>query len=505
MNNLFNTGKQVVKKKVLIWVLSAVVPFFLIIIALILVVSTLSPVINALSNISDFFEGVTNFNKAGSIVEYREFAKGETEKSKKLLEAEEKIKTELDKLDKEYKGRGAQLDLALLATTVRAPSSITYDEATWIDYNEEKVSDEYGDDANHISRSISNLKELARNMVSIYETKYNCVSKYDEENDETYYVKGSQISSQEYIGKKLPKNNGCSSASDTAVDYSYIVDIDKYDNYLLNNYLPETRKHNNEYDIPESLSGDNLNSYLQQIVYSIHDMASIVGSVLGFEQVGHTSGSVQRYTPTYTYNDSAIPVQHFLQTNYKNVLYAPGKGFILKNRQPATISSHGCGPTSMSIILSSLLERTVSPVEAMNWACNVNNMRSGSSYCYQGGTNVNFMCPMANAYGLKCRTVGKSPQGAEEVVKALESGNALVVAYMGPGAFTSGGHYIVLRGVLNSPGNYKIASESVGGAPYMLVADPASTRRSEVVWSMSLILSQIRATAGNSAFVIISR
>ncbi len=71
---------------------------------------------------------------------------------------------------------------------------------------------------------------------------------------------------------------------------------------------------------------------------------------------------------------------------------------------------------------------------------------------------------------------------------ALSSGK-LVVAIMTKGHFTSGGHFIVLRGVKDGQ---------------IMVADPASTTRSGKLWDLSIILNEAskRAGAGGPFWII---
>ena len=79
---------------------------------------------------------------------------------------------------------------------------------------------------------------------------------------------------------------------------------------------------------------------------------------------------------------------------------------------------------------------------------------------------------------------GLSVQGdlsAQDIVDAL-AGGKLVVALMSKGHFTSGGHFIVLRGV-TAEGK-------------ILVADPASMNRSNQEWDISLIWDEARKGAG---------
>ena len=71
---------------------------------------------------------------------------------------------------------------------------------------------------------------------------------------------------------------------------------------------------------------------------------------------------------------------------------------------------------------------------------------------------------------------------------ALANGK-LVVALMTKGRFTSSGHFIVLRGVQDGK---------------ILVADPASYRRSQKAWDLSIILNEAsrRAGAGGPFWII---
>jgi hypothetical protein len=87
----------------------------------------------------------------------------------------------------------------------------------------------------------------------------------------------------------------------------------------------------------------------------------------------------------------------------------------------------------------------------------------------------------AKRYGLYVESAGVHE--AQKIVDALASGK-LVIAIMGKGHFTSRGHFIVLRGV------------TVDGK--ILVADPASVRRSEQEWELELILSEVSRSGGST-------
>jgi len=94
---------------------------------------------------------------------------------------------------------------------------------------------------------------------------------------------------------------------------------------------------------------------------------------------------------------------------------------------------------------------------------------------------------LAEKYGYKGEFVSKGGNYSK-VTNALASGKSLVIVLMGPGTFTSGGHYIVLTG-----------TRSDG---HVSVADPASRARTQTKWyAFSLIVSQMRP----SGFLIITK
>ena len=130
------------------------------------------------------------------------------------------------------------------------------------------------------------------------------------------------------------------------------------------------------------------------------------------------------------------------------------------------VGHYGCGPSSMAIVVSSLTENRVDPAQMAEWA-----YRHGY-WCKGQGSYRSLIPGAAKAWGLTVEGCGKDEP--QKIVDALSSGK-LVVAIMTKGHFTSGGHFIVLRGVK-------------GGK--ILVADPASRSRSEKLWDLSLIVSE---------------
>ena len=93
---------------------------------------------------------------------------------------------------------------------------------------------------------------------------------------------------------------------------------------------------------------------------------------------------------------------------------------------------------------------------------------------------------------MECTAISKSEVQADpEILTQYLSTGSLVVAHMGPGHFTNGGHFIILRGV------------TLEGT--ILVADPASQERSLTTWDLDLILDElISGYNGNGPLWVIS-
>lgn len=145
------------------------------------------------------------------------------------------------------------------------------------------------------------------------------------------------------------------------------------------------------------------------------------------------------------------------------------------------IGGYGCGPTSMSIVVSSLTEQTVDPPAMAEWAY------QHGYWCSGNGSYHSLIPGAAEGFGLSCESIATDDPQA--VVDALASGK-LIVALMSKGHFTSSGHFLVLRGV-TAEGK-------------ILVADPASKKRSEQEWDLSIILDEARrgASAGGPFWAI---
>ena len=148
-----------------------------------------------------------------------------------------------------------------------------------------------------------------------------------------------------------------------------------------------------------------------------------------------------------------------------------------------TIRVAGCGPTSLAIVVSTLTGKRIDPGQMSDWAYQ-------NGYRCEGSGSYHSLIPEgARHFGL--RVEGATIYEGQKIVDALASGK-LVVAIMGKGHFTTSGHFIVLRGVTK------------GGK--ILVADPASVKKSNQEWDLSIFLNEARrGAAAGGPFWFISR
>ena len=148
--------------------------------------------------------------------------------------------------------------------------------------------------------------------------------------------------------------------------------------------------------------------------------------------------------------------------------------------QLIVVDNFGC-PIRKDDALIALTDQTVDPPTMAEWAY------QNGYWCSGNGSYHSLIPGAAEGFGLQWESI--STDDPQAVVDALASGK-LIVALMSKGHFTSSGHFMVLRGV-TSEGK-------------ILVADPASKKRSEQEWDISIILDEARkgAAAGGPLWAI---
>ena len=252
---------------------------------------------------------------------------------------------------------------------------------------------------------------------------------------------------------------------------------------LVNNILPNFWSDGSplydDYDVTEDMG--NINQYwimaigsvrYKQDLYSMNESAieALLYSSLTEDQnlpYEDTDGDGY-YNTDYgdiTFSDAETPVVYYNQTDARwgNKMY--GKS--------GTIGEAGCGPTALAIAVASLTDQKVTPYDVAQWSVE-------NGYRCEGNGSYHSLIPDGGAhYGLTVTGIGNN---SKKLVEALQEGK-LVIAIMTKGHFTSSGHFIVLRGVTED-GN-------------ILVADPASVKRSNQEWALGIITNEASRRAGS--------
>ncbi|MBS4933412.1 MAG: C39 family peptidase, partial [Clostridiales bacterium] len=213
------------------------------------------------------------------------------------------------------------------------------------------------------------------------------------------------------------------------------------------------------------------------ILYLITNPLTVFKEMILGEKQEIQLGLIEGFQKDYGYNQEiGIYEQDYIDgsgQNYDGVIFQDGATKVVyfnqlderwKDKPYGTdnIGGYACGPTSMSIVISSLAGTVVDPPHMAKWAY------EHGYWCLENGSYHSLIPGAAKAWGLTC----KGNLSAQDIVDSLSSGK-LVVVIMSRGHFTSGGHFIVLRGVTKEG--------------KILVADPASVSRSNEEWDLSSI------------------
>ncbi len=132
------------------------------------------------------------------------------------------------------------------------------------------------------------------------------------------------------------------------------------------------------------------------------------------------------------------------------------------------IAINGCGPTCLSMVVMGLTGNKEQTPKAIADFSNENG------YYFESGTGWELMKEGAKDLGLQTEEVGGD---ANSILAQLEMGRVLIVS-VGPGDFTSQGHYIVI--------------ESSNYDKTVNIHDPNSKIRTEQAWDPAKIASQAK-------------
>jgi hypothetical protein len=159
-----------------------------------------------------------------------------------------------------------------------------------------------------------------------------------------------------------------------------------------------------------------------------------------------------------TFTDTSIDVVYYNQADARWANENYGK--------TGKMWRSACGPTALAIVVASLTNNKVTPLDVATWSADNGHYAEGE------GSRRSLITEGGAHYGLKVTGLNLD---AQKIVDALNDGK-LVIAIMAQGHFTKKGHFIVLRGV-TSDGK-------------ILVADPGSVTRSNREWALSLIVNE---------------
>lgn len=140
------------------------------------------------------------------------------------------------------------------------------------------------------------------------------------------------------------------------------------------------------------------------------------------------------------------------------------------------LGRYGCGPTALAMAAVSLTGGEYDPETVGQLS------RQAGCWARRSGSYLSIVEKVAPLCGLEAEPL--TDLSAEAVEQALLSGG-IVMALMGPGHFTGGGHFILLRGV------------TLSGT--LLVADPVSRERSLTEWEPETVLCELSASRANGA------
>lgn len=170
-----------------------------------------------------------------------------------------------------------------------------------------------------------------------------------------------------------------------------------------------------------------------------------------------TSGEAFASTPQSEWAQGTMPTLYQKDTQWANYPYAE-----------SDFADSGCGPISLAMVYIYLTgDTSKSPTD-------IADLATASGRASIDGTDWAFMEEGAATLGMQCEALAADAA----VIKAhLEAGNPLI-AIMGPGDFTTTGHFIVISG-LDHNGQ-------------LIIKDSNSKERTKQTWDIDTVLTQCR-------------
>lgn len=112
--------------------------------------------------------------------------------------------------------------------------------------------------------------------------------------------------------------------------------------------------------------------------------------------------------------------------------------------ETSTIASAGCGPTCAAMVIASMVDKRITPESTCSWSI-VHGYKA-----LKQGTYYSYFSPQLAAYGIGCRQllgsriINQPSHPIHDQVKAYLHQGYWVIALMGPGTWTKGGHFVLI-------------------------------------------------------------
>lgn len=140
------------------------------------------------------------------------------------------------------------------------------------------------------------------------------------------------------------------------------------------------------------------------------------------------------------------------------------------------LSKYGCGPTSLSIVISSLTNKKITPPKMADWSANNNY------WVYRSGSLHSLIPDACEAFGLEVEKVYLYDLNS---IREILDMNKLIICLMGPGHFTAQGHYIVIHGIY-SDGT-------------IAISDPFSKKNTHKKWKLKTLIQELSLATDNGS------
>ena len=183
---------------------------------------------------------------------------------------------------------------------------------------------------------------------------------------------------------------------------------------------------------------------------------------------GNTSGTNYVTGSTTSSSDGRLKKINIENGFSKQVFYYSQSDYGESYGGYGSIGSHGCGPTSLAIVISSILQEPHDPIELTNYMCN-------KGWCSDSGASWEQVVSTEKEYASKYGFKQKSVSDLNELREMIKGGNALAVTIMSTGGgrpniiFNDGtgmffaGHFFVIAGIAPNGDAIVVDPSSHGG------------------------------------------